>query len=278
MLSGTKWVMAVLSAIAVALVAPIDCQAGNLVTNGSFEINTGIGQIGFNTTVAGWTTAGWPSSYDFLLSPKTVDLPQSQWSHAAHGAVGQVALWGPRSGVSNGLAASPDGGFFVGLNGDFVKTTGKNAGNHDGPISQTIAGLTIGHQYQLGFDWAAAQQIPFRGATLQYLQVSLGPQTHDTSTFSLASQGFSGWMAATMDFTATSTTEVLSFLAVGNKPIPPFSLLDGVTLVDTTASPGGNPGGRQTPEPSTLLASLLSFGMFGAIWAFKRIRKPVVAA
>jgi hypothetical protein len=42
-------------------------------------------------------------------------------------------------------------------------------------------------------------------------------------------------MFQTFNYTATSSSEVLSFLAVGNVQLPPFLLLDGVTL---TPEPG----------------------------------------
>jgi hypothetical protein len=275
MLSRSRWGVVVFSVIALALGAPIACQAGNvnLVTNGSFEINTGIGQIGWNTSVSGWTTPGWPASFDYLFSPSTVGVVGL---HAAHGAVGQVSLWGPQNGVNNGFTASPDGGDFVGLDGYYIKTSGPYAGNHDGPISQTISGLIVGHQYQLGFDWAASEQVNFVSTTTQYLHVSLGSDTADTTPLTIPGKGFSGWVHATMNFTASSTSEVLSFLAVGNKPAPPFTLLDGVTLFDTTVSVSGHPATQSTPEPSTMLASFLSFAVFGAAWGYKRLKRPAV--
>jgi hypothetical protein len=104
-----------------------------------------------------------------------------------------------------------------------------------GAISQSISGLTVGQTYVLTFYWAAAQQQGFTGATTEWWQVSLGAQTQNTGTFSLASGSFSGWMQQTMYFTATSGTETLSFLAGGTPSgEPPFSLL---TDIDMTVVP-----------------------------------------
>jgi hypothetical protein len=65
------------------------------------------------------------------------------------------------------------------------------------------------------------------------------------------SNGFTGWRYTTLIFTATSTSEVLSFLAVGTPSgEPPFSLLDGVSMV--------------VPEPGSLtlmLGSMIGLGV-----------------
>jgi hypothetical protein len=86
--------------------------------------------------------------------------------------------------------------------------------------------------------------------------VSLGSQTQSTATLSTAAKGFDAWTQATMFFTATSTTETLSFLAVGSPAgDPPTVLLDAVSL---TAA----------PEPSTwgiMLAGMAGLAGFTAI-------------
>ena len=74
--------------------------------------------------------------------------------------------------------------------------------------------------------------------------------TQNTPSVALPSEGFSGWMRQTMDFTPTSATEVLSFLAVGNLPFPPFALLDGVSLTSSAV-----------PEPAS--CTILGFGLAG---------------
>jgi len=230
-----KGVVAVFASAALLLFA-VPAQAGNLVTNGSFEDTTnGAGQLGYNTNATGWTTTG----YNFLFPAGTAD------NVGANGVDGNLSLWGPGNGSNNGLpASSPDGGNFVAADGDYLTA----------PINQTINGLTVGDNYQVGFWWGASQQYTFTGDTQQYWAVSLGAQTQNTSTFFLPSHGFSGWMYQTDTFTASSSSEVLSFLAVGNVPVPPFLLLDGVSMNDSTAA---------TPEPGTL--PLLLSGFMGSL-------------
>jgi hypothetical protein len=65
-----------------------------------------------------------------------------------------------------------------------------------------------------------------------------------TNTVPLASNGFSGWMSTTMYFVATSSTEVLSFLATGTPTgQPPFALLADVSVTNA-------------PEPAALMIFL----------------------
>lgn len=213
-------------ACASAHAAPI-----NLVTNGGFETTTkGVGQINSKTTATGWTSAG----YNFVFNGATAD------SIGAIGDYGVVKLWGPASGSNNGLGVSPTGGNFLAADGAFGVA----------PITQMINGLVVGQSYDLSFYWAGAQQATYNGATTENWAASLGAQTFTTATYKNNSHGFSGWMQQTFTYTATSTSELLSFLATGTPSgVPPFSLLDGVSLT------------ARVPEPSSVALLLAGLAM-----------------
>jgi hypothetical protein len=247
----------------VLLMNALPAHADNLVINGSFEINGGNGQIGFNTSLADWSVPTPNGSYAFVYGSGSADVVGAVVS-----TYGNNALWGPNDGSNNGLpATSPDGGYYVALDGDFQTAA----------LSQTITGLTAGDTYTVGFWWAASQQYGFYGTTVQAMNVCLGnsaPSYVDvgdqplsggtnvagniscdgssgsTAIYTLPSQGFSGWQYQTFDLTANNTTDVLSFLAYGNVQLPPFALLDGVSLTPT-------------PEPGSL--PLLFTGLMGGL-------------
>jgi hypothetical protein len=218
-------------------------QATNLVTNGSFEqLTGGSGQIGYNgsSLLTGWTNGSAGNlGYNFVYTPGTADTT------GGNGVDGNVTLWGPGNGSANGLGASPDGGNYIAADGAYEVA----------PISQTIGGLTVNAKYAVSFYYAGAQQSGFTGTTTEAWDVSLGGQTLDTTTLNDANHGFTGWQYTTLTFTATSTSEVLSFLAAGTPSgEPPFSLLDGVSMTQVTA----------VPEPASaamMLTGLMAIGV-----------------
>jgi hypothetical protein len=116
---------------------------------------------------------------------------------------------------SNVNSLSPDGGAFVGLDGD---------PGFSGPLTQTITSLTIGDTYQLSFYWAGAELSNRTGYRTIQLTGSFGGDPFATPIYPNANPvgtpgSFSGWTLETFDFTANATSEVLSFLAVG-RPQP----------------------------------------------------------
>jgi PEP-CTERM motif len=229
------------------VVAASSCGAAyavELVTNGGFEVTTnGNGQLGYNTNAAGWSVAPPSGSYIFLFGPGTADTT------GANGEYGGLSLWGSNNGGLNVLPASPNGGNFVALDGDFQTS----------PLTQTISGLIPGHAYSVSFDYGYAQQSGFSGDTNQNLTACLGASCETTPTRTNPSHGFTGWFTADYSLTANGTSDVLSFLASGSLPVPPFALLDGVSVT------GG------VPEPSTW--ALIGLGFAGLGFAAYRRKK-----
>jgi hypothetical protein len=159
-----------------------------------------------------------------------------------------------------------------------------------------VTGLTPGQTYTLSFYQAASQQRGFTGATTEQWIVSLGTSGLTTcidcgpynatfnsfeSTYSNAdpsasvvatplmstpSGGMTDWNYVSVNLTADSTSDLLSFLAWGDdgttNNLPPMVFLTGVN------SPAGL---NNVPEPAALTvfaAGLLGFG--GTMWRRRR--------
>jgi hypothetical protein len=212
----------------------------NFVTNGSFEeTSNGLGQLGSNTNETDWTneyTTGTTYGYNFVFDAAAATT-------GVTGDAGSVELWDTGNGGVDAITASPDGGNFIADDGAYDAA----------PIEQTITGLTVGDEYSVSFYWAAAQQESFNGATTEQWQVTLGSDEQSTEVYDLASHAFSGWMTQTFTYTASATSELLSFAAVGTPTSPsepPFVLLDGVSLYES-------------PEPGTLTLFLGGLALIG---------------
>lgn len=244
----------------------------NLVQNGDFEQTTLQGSFGFGdryaaNQVANWTSAG----YSFVFASGQADTV------GAEGERGHIWLWGPDYVYGNGRSdnglpdSSPTGGNFIAADGAYEAA----------PISQLINGLQVGQNYSLSFYWAAAQQMGYNGSSQQNWTVSLGDQTFQTATVTNVSHGFVPWQQARFTFTPTSASEVLSFLAGGTPTgVPPFTLLDGVSLTPTLRSASHrNPLGldiEAVPEPATWAMMIIGFGTIGAM--LRRRRKAASRA
>jgi hypothetical protein len=246
-MEGTLRKILIACAATAALLAAGAASAAPSITNGNFDGATPLasGQLGFNTSVPGWSTT--PGTYDFVFA---ADGPASGSVADKAGAVGQfgpVILWGPGNGQSNNFTADnlPGGG------GAFVAS---DPAFNNGAISQVVTGLTKGVTYQISFDWAGAQQMGFTGATTEGWNVTFGSgPTQHTGTDNTPSMGFSPWQNQTFNFVADGTSDTLSFLSFGgpSSTQPPFALLDNVSITPV-------------PEPATWALMLVGVGALGA--------------
>ena len=237
--------------------ASAHAAAPELITNGGFEQTTLTNSAQFTTQVTGWSnavTTGYTGyGYNFLIKSGTADTSGFTSLYNNHDT-----LWGPSGGVNaanysnNGMtAASPTGGNYILADG---------GSGFRGAISQTVGGLTTGTAYQLTFDWATGQFAGYSGDTKEAWGVTFGNATQSTETISTVSHGSTPWHTATMNFVATSSQQVLSFLANGTpNGEPPTLLLDNVSLKAST----------NVPEPASM--AVLATGL-AAIGFVKRRR------
>jgi PEP-CTERM motif len=243
-------------------------QAANLVQNGGFEMTTLTPPLN-------------PANASGVEVDQSWNYPTGSnfWSSAA-GSTYNVLFFGnvanatsinadtrftasePQHLNSNFNSLSPDGGNFMGLDGDPAA---------NGSLEQTIGGLTVGDKYELSFYWAGTELSNRTGYNSIQVTGSLGGDAFATTPYLNTATGtnpgsFSGWMLENYTFTANASSELLSFLAVGTPAgnVPPFALLDGVSL-------------SAVPEPSTWAMMLVGFGGLGYA-AYRRRRTTLAVA
>jgi hypothetical protein len=185
----------------------------------------GTNYIYFNGYIApGWTQddSGTNTSI-YTTSPDILDPVMTAFSMA----------WDP----------SPDGGMFAHMSGWI------DGENQEG-IYQTISGLSVGTDYEIIF-WQSITDTNFTpsGQPGQF-QVRFGATTqYSTPMAAPAPTTPYGWDLEVLTFTATATTQELSFLAKSVDEVEPAYLgLDGVSIRALVV-----------PEPSS--AILLAMGL-----------------
>jgi hypothetical protein len=254
-------------------------QATNLVQNGGFvPTDQSIvsaylrdGSVLLNGVVPSISVPGWSSSgYNFLYS-----------DGVSASTTGLLTF----NSASNQVVNSADSsGWFVGADAAFGQ----------GPISQTLNGLTVGQEYNLTFWQSAGQQKSYGGDTTEQWVVNIGGTFNgsgyiapNTNVFTGGTTQFSdlmrldsganvgsqttasgpvktnGWQKQTIRFTATAAMETLNFLAEGTpEGQPPFALLSGVTVEAVSV-----------PEPLTIIGTAI-----GGTVAFRLKKKNEDAA
>lgn len=227
--------------VAAAMALTLPAGAASLVQNGGFETvpSASISEDTNIATPSGWTLGTCLSGckYDTSL----LDTFTLQSDYFANPTLGFHDIQDSTPGNDHFISFattpghSPDGGNAITA----------EAKTQVGMLLQTITGLVVGATYNLSFYQASAQQLGYSGNFTADWQVSFGTDVQTSATMNNPSRGNTGWTLQNLLFKASSTSEVLGFLAqAGEGAAPPFVLLDGVSLT-------------QVPEPS-------STALFGA--------------
>ncbi len=222
----------------------------NFVQNGGFDTAAGFnpaqtGSEVTNSNLPGWLlsscitscAAGANNVFSFILQSNysTAGIYDAQYNQESY-------FYGGGPGVSpvGGNAYTADGGYEIGV------------------LGQMVTGLSVGQTYQLSFYQASMQQSGYPGNFTGDWKVGFGNQVQTSSTMVNPSMGDTGWTLQTMDFTATSVSQALLFMASATNSYPPFLLLDGVSLT-------------AVPEPASY--ALVGVGVLGLLLLHRRRQK-----
>jgi len=242
----------VIAALVALLVAFGEIQAAPVIVNGDFEslphaLNSGK-EFYTSDTPIGWGSGSGGGPLGQLSAVNSVTGPGPFQNTATSFANGTIGVYGP-------FPSSPTGGNFLQADAD--------PGFRPNAFTTTVTGLTPGQQYAISFWQAAGQQNGFRGATFEQWLVSLGAETHASHLINLPDQGIAPWELQTLIFTATNSSDTLSFLATGSSvlttgnSLPPIIFLDGVSV-------------SAVPEPSSV--ALMCLMLLGLAIAYRRQR------
>ncbi|MFZ0408256.1 MAG: hypothetical protein WAM11_09125 [Cyanobium sp.] len=244
----------------------------NFVLNGSFETNGGVGQIGPNSgpniSLPDWTRTieKDPGSQGFAF---VINKDASTTGFPSVFSPPNIAVWGSPNSFPTGITTfGPDGDYWVGIDGDYGRSS----------IKQTIAGLTIGTDYELSFLWAGSQFNPQTGDTFQRFDYTIDGSSYSTNTVTVPSQGFEGWFNVSKIFTASSTSFELAFTAIGSAvsgsgALPPFLMLDNVKIMESSPLPPPPP-----PVPTQVPGPLPVVGAAVALSWSRRLRRRIGSA
>lgn len=254
------WAVPFLAFAIVALAPPAHASTSFAYTGtfgtagGGLNTVTSLGAADYTGggSLSNWTVSdvGSSSGLAFLYFPGNQGSTTTNGDGVAlNGRFGGFSVYDP----GNIAGATPSGGSIPNASpggGNTVAADG--AVGYQVSIYTALTSLTAGQTYAVSFWWAAGQQYSFTGLTTEGWQVSLenssqltqvaanGTTIQDTTQpgGGLAQGAFQGWVQDTFDFTASGTSQVLSFLSLGTPSgQPPVVFLSDVQ-VSAVPEPG----------------------------------------
>jgi len=255
-----RWLPASLASFALLCVFGVGrpAYAGTLITDGTFVATNLASPGGFlcaNGTGVGNTCTSNLTDWSGTCSSSSCVGTSTPGSLLFKGATDvSVSAWNGGMGLYPTILNPPGGGNVVAIDG---------GAPYASSIFQTVSGLSIGDRYSLSFYQGAAQQSGLSGATTEQWKVTFGSTSQSSTLMNNASKGVVGWGLQTMNFIATSTSETLTFLAVGTPSgDPPVVLLADVAMSDI-------------PEPASL--ALVGGGVLALVVSRRRAARAAAA-
>ncbi len=263
----------------------LSAQAINLVKNGGFVPSSSIGyslSSGINNPDSPVTITDWVVRDEDAGGASFNNLMYVISDGNTFSRYGAGMNQDGRNGRRNWTLFSNPGQTVNSVDGSgwYIASDGGNSWN--GRISQTLENLKPGSQYNIKFSQAAGQfdcylsggtctSGNYFGDTNNNWRVSFGDSIEtasfqDSVVIAHPSQApVSAWQSQSMNFTATSSTQVLSFLSQGTPDgQPPTVLLSGVSVEEVQAVPWET-------DTLPLVGSTVLFGL--GLWAKQKFSK-----
>ena len=210
------------SAMLLASAVSLPAQAINLVTNGGFVPNTTIQSSNASksyripsttnqSAIPGWRLT---SNVYTVLTPDAADI-----------SVSGGGVFGLYTSPGQKVASADGSGWIIQMDGD---------SRFRSNMSQTLTGLTQGQEYIVGFYQAGGyvNDPSYNGPNSNQFQVTFGSTAKTGALMNMAfGEVVEPWSYQQLTFTASSASQLLSFVNVGGPTgQPPIALLSGVSV------------------------------------------------